>query len=89
MAHDQKVEGSNPPHRKLDGCEQFASYYIKENLTINAAKWDAQTKNIKNWNIKWIYFIKAKSKYFNFKLGHTEAELIAIELLFVSTFNYE
>ena len=67
MTKRSKVQ--TPPHRKLDGCEQFASYYIKENLTINAAKWDAQTKNIKNWNIKWIYFIKAKSKYFNFILN--------------------
>ena len=25
--------------RILDGCKQFASYYIKENLKIKVAKW--------------------------------------------------
>jgi len=55
-----------PPHRKPDGCEQFASYYIKENLTINVDKWGAQKTNIKNTKI---YLTKAKSKYFNFILN--------------------
>jgi hypothetical protein len=33
--------------RILDGCKQFASYYIKEKLKIKVAKWGTPKKNIK------------------------------------------
>jgi hypothetical protein len=42
MAHDQEVVGSN-----LDGCKQFASYYIKEKLKIKVAKWGTPKKYLK------------------------------------------
>jgi len=31
--------GFKPRHRILDGCKQFASYYIKKNWKIKVAKW--------------------------------------------------
>ena len=37
----QRGCGFKPRHRILDGCKRFASYYIKEKLKINVAKWGA------------------------------------------------
>jgi hypothetical protein len=39
--------GFKPRHHILDGCKQFASYYIKENLAIKVAKWGAPNKYLK------------------------------------------
>jgi hypothetical protein len=45
-----RAEGSRPrgrgfeSRRILDGCKQFASYYIKEKLKIKVAKWSTPKK---------------------------------------------
>ena len=50
MALDQEVVGSNPGTVPiLDGCKQFASYYIKENLKIKVAKWGTPKKIFKKY----------------------------------------
>jgi hypothetical protein len=49
MAHDQEVLGSNPRTVYLDGCKQFASYYIKEKLKINVAKRGTPKKYFKKY----------------------------------------
>jgi hypothetical protein len=35
----------------LDGCERFASYYIKEKLKIKVAKWGTPKKYLKKKNL--------------------------------------
>ena len=34
-----RSHGFKPRHPILDGCKQFASYYIKDKLKIKVAKW--------------------------------------------------
>ncbi len=46
-AEDSRPRGCGfESHHILDGCNQFASYYIKEKLKIKVAKWGTP-KNIK------------------------------------------
>jgi hypothetical protein len=46
-AEDSRPRGCGFETRRiLDGCKQFASYYIKEKLKIKVAKWGTP-KNIK------------------------------------------
>ncbi len=51
--------GFKPHHRILDGCKQFASYYIKEKLKIKVAK----KKNIKNIRFKLPDFYRVLTIY--------------------------
>jgi hypothetical protein len=39
--------GFKPGHSILDGCKRFASYYIKEKLKIEVAKWGTPKKYLK------------------------------------------
>ena len=57
MAHDQEVVGSNfgTVYWILDGCKQFASYYIKDKLTVKVAKWGTPKKYLKK-QVEIIYF---------------------------------
>jgi hypothetical protein len=41
----RRGRGFKPRHTILDGCKQFATYYIKEKLKIKVAKWGTP-KNI-------------------------------------------
>jgi hypothetical protein len=51
-AEDSRPRGCGFETRRiLDGCKQFASYYIKEKLKIKVAKWGTP-KNIKKKKIK-------------------------------------
>ncbi len=44
-AEDSRPRGHGfESHRILDGCKQFASYYIKEKLKIKVAKWGIPKK---------------------------------------------
>ena len=44
--------GFKPCHRILDGCKQFASYYIKrKKLNIKLAKWGTQNKTKKKTGV--------------------------------------
>ncbi len=61
MAHGQEVVGFKPWHRLLDGCKQFASYYIKEKLKIKVAKWGTPKKYLG----KKLFY----NQYFRYLLG--------------------
>ncbi len=39
----------------LDGCKQFASYYIEEKLNIKVSKWSTPKKNNSNKKIELVY----------------------------------
>jgi hypothetical protein len=43
-----RYSGFNPRHCVLNGCKQFASYYIKEKLKIKVANGAHQQKNNNN-----------------------------------------
>ncbi len=44
-AEDSRPRGRGFESRRIvDGCKRFASYYIKEKLKINVAKWGAPKK---------------------------------------------
>jgi hypothetical protein len=47
-AEDSRPKGRGFESRRiLDGCKQFASYYIKEKLKIKVAKWGTPKKIFK------------------------------------------